>query len=603
MWQLAWLGAFVDAMRVKVTCGDAQLEINVGAGKQHIRWLALVVATRIQREQYPHAFRVPHRVQKADENMTDLDPRAVIKDELENGEEIIVELRQGPPVQEDTLDDEDRWYDRAYGPDSNLMDCKFLWKVDPKSSDDFPEQVRGVFSVSPKWQSIYPQEEYGGRFECQMIPPPQDHPDRTDWFAVKKFPPGTCVYRFVMPGGLEVPCLASPETLTSDGLGNRSEFIWDVPIVSEPDPEIDSRPSTASSKDVGVDPRFEKDWEAMQLNWVKDSMKVRVKDVFVEFYAILIDLFDSYAFMGPDVGTSDDTIGMDDWRHLIINCGIMQGQLGGSLLWSQVCLWYESAASTKDWKPSFPYHPQRLTRPHYLELLMRAAWWVCMEHPGEAYAPQLGRPPMPLDEALFRFITDILIPVMDVYDEDPIRKEAVIQQNLMIIQQHRNSIREMYSFLAQPWPPLDMERAVVPATLRFVFNFTKSRLESVSEEHKKEGIREEDNPQAIEEVSERDLSSIFGGDGCLTLDEVLGILASLDPAIAELTSKHPEPPEHRALFFWEFFEVLVECCRKTALTLGTQTHETIKSFVLTTLAFITVAESGEVTLPPVSPSE
>ena len=41
--------------------------------------------------------------------------------------------------------------------------------------------------------------------------------------------------------------------------------------------------------------------------WFTDSfddcmllvVKVRVKDVLTEFYAILIDLFDSYAFMGP----------------------------------------------------------------------------------------------------------------------------------------------------------------------------------------------------------------------------------------------------------------------------------------------------------------
>ena len=50
------------------------------------------------------------------------------------------------------------------------------------------------------------------------------------------------------------------------------------------------------------------------------------------------------------------------------------------------------------------------------------------------------------------FITDILIPVMDVYDDDPIRKDAVQNQNLIVIQQNRPSIRSMYSFLAQAWP-------------------------------------------------------------------------------------------------------------------------------------------------------
>lgn len=65
-----------------------------------------------------------------------------------------------------------------------------------------------------------------------------------------------------------------------------------------------------------------------------------------------------------------------------------------------------------------------------------------------------------LAKGLFRFITDILIPVMDIYDDDPIRKDAVQHENLVVIQdflkgseakkpqENRRSIRSIYSFLA-----------------------------------------------------------------------------------------------------------------------------------------------------------
>merc|ERR1712176_1579367 len=108
---------------------------------------------------------------------------------------------------------------------------------------------------------------------------------------------------------------------------------------------------------------------------------------------------------------------------------------------------------------------------------MRTAGWCMCEHPRERYVPEPGRPPMPLDEGLFRFITDILIPVMDIYDDDPIRKDAVQHQNLIVIQQNRPSIRSIYAFLAQPCPACDGEKVVLPSTLRFIFEFAWSKME------------------------------------------------------------------------------------------------------------------------------
>merc|ERR1719333_1687550 len=165
---------------------------------------------------------------------------------------------------------------------------------------------------------------------------------------------------------------------------------------------------------------------------------------------------------------------MDDWRHLLINCELLEGQPDGRLPWSLACRWFEEAAGVRDGRPHLA---QRLTRAHYLELLMRTAGWCMCEKPRDKYKPDPGRPPMPLDEGLFRFITDILIPVMDVYDDDPVRKDAVQHQNLIVIQQNRPSIRSIYSFLAQSWPFCDDEQLVSPAVLKFVLEYAREHLQ------------------------------------------------------------------------------------------------------------------------------
>merc|ERR550539_1063588 len=107
------------------------------------------------------------------------------------------------------------------------------------------------------------------------------------------------------------------------------------------------------------------------------------------------------------------------------------------------------------------------------------------EHPRQQHKPEPGRGPMPLDEGLFRFITDILIPVMDVYDDDPIRKDAVQHQNLIVIQQNRPSIRSMYVGLSQPWPYYDNEKVVVPSTFKFALEFTLEKLEEAEQKRTK----------------------------------------------------------------------------------------------------------------------
>lgn len=329
----------------------------------------------------------------------------------------------------------------------------------------------------------------------------------------------------------------------------------------------------------------------MRLRWVESYMKVRVKDVLIEFYAILIDLFDSYAFMGLDLSTNQHTIGMDDFFHLIYNCSLLadqpSAQGNGTLPWEEVTSWYEEATNVKDGRP---YLAQRLTRAHYLELLLRTAMWEMCDHPKPKYTPSGGASQMPLDEGLFRFITDLLIPVMDIYDDDPIRKDAVQHHNLIAIQQNRPSIRSAYSFLSQPWPYMDKERVVSPEVFKFVLEFALEKLQAAEGgggEAKADGDGE----------SAKKASELLLGEDKLDASQIGAIIEEFDRMVSEQTEKHPKPPEERALVFWEYFEILMQCCRLLAAQ-GEQLHLIIPSFVATQNAVIQLIEDGLGELPP-----
>lgn len=102
--------------------------VAVGDGRQHVRWLGLVAAKRFQKAVYPHAFRIPERVLNGEGVL--LRPRAVLQDELGDGEVVTVELRRGATIREDLQGEDDSiWIDEAYGAFSNLRVCRFQWKV------------------------------------------------------------------------------------------------------------------------------------------------------------------------------------------------------------------------------------------------------------------------------------------------------------------------------------------------------------------------------------------------------------------------------------------------------------------------------------------
>jgi hypothetical protein len=558
-------------MKVYANVMGQRIEIPVGPGNQHVRWLALVAAVRYAREFFPHAFMLPLRVSKDAEV---LKPRALISDCVEDGGDVVVELRTELPARaqaeaprepgalEGEEDDPLAWFEGAYGPTSNLMDCQFPYIVDDPSQ--IPVKVAGHYYVHRDWEKIFPQATFGGPFEM-----PLEAIERPDggysFVASKKFPPGTARFYFLMEDGSPtVSKLLTQGTITGNGENARHnlEFTWDVPIAPSPVADHDSRPSTASSADgAQADPRFEQDWSAMPLTWIDHRIRMRIKDVLVEFYAILIDLFDSYAFMGLDLSTSSHTIGLDDVKHLFTQCELLAGQKHG-ILWSEVCGWYLACSEGQDVRP---YLPQRIPRHVYLELLLRAANTT---HCGPGKAKEAGGQPPRLDEGFFRFITEVLIPVMDKYDEDPIRKDAVEHDNLIAIQQKRPSLRSIYSFLSLPWSFDGDEPLVSVATLEFLVGLVAERTKAGAE---------------AEDVEEWPVTS----------PEADAIASHLADAIDKVTQKRPEPQDEIAVYFWEFFEIFMLLAKSHPSPLHIAVPKVVDSWVLA----MRVMEDEALTLP------
>jgi hypothetical protein len=299
----------------------------------------------------------------------------------------------------------------------------------------------------------------------------------------------------------------------------------------------------------------------MQLAWVDHRIRLRVKDVLVEFYAILIDLFDSYAFMGLDLTSASHTIGLEDIKHLFTQCELLEGQKWG-IPWNDVCNWYLKCSEVQNVRP---YLPQRVTRAAYLEVLLQAANAVIVKPAAQAG----GETKVRLDEGFFRFITEVLIPVMDQYDEDPIRKDAVEHDNLIAIQQKRPSLRSIYSFLCQPWEPEDNEPLLSVATLEFFVAMIAERTRAAGEE----------------EVS--------GSGWPISATEAEMLQAALPDAIGKVTAKRPCAAEELALYFWEFFEVFMLLAR----TLPSAVYIAVPKVVDSWVTCIQKIEDENVQLP------
>merc|ERR1712228_1065562 len=89
----------------------------------------------------------------------------------------------------------------------------------------------------------------------------------------------------------------------------------------------------------------------------------------------------------------------------------------------------------------------------------------------------------------------------------------------------------------------------------------------------------------------------LSAEGALTEEQIDIVLAALPGAVEKVTARHPEPPEQRALLFWEVFEVMMEGCRELQAQVSLPLHEGIQAWVQTMLAFIGLCDREEVELP------
>ncbi|CAD7965524.1 unnamed protein product [Amoebophrya sp. A120] len=585
-------------MRVLVHCHGEKFTVNIGDGKQHVRWLGLVTALRYQK--LKHQFRIPVQVRNSEGTV--LRPRMPLCEEMTDLAEVYVDLREGAEntnnAEEGGLGTSDytlTWQDEAYGPSSSLRICKFQWKIASNAYDmPIPTKIRGEYTVASQWTGIFPQKEFGGKFEIPLDP--VDLGDgNIDWIAIKHAPPGTAKYLFLLEDGSETVCKALPEhTLSGDGSHHIEDFPWEVPIAADPVPDADSRPSTASSVDgAEVDPRFDEDWDSLKLRWIEPHMKLRVKDVLKEFYSILVDLYDSYAFMGLDLAVEDPTaqsahtIGLDDVTHLLQQAHLLSKgthvpkNLGQNekkhmpIPFGDLVKWYQETTQVRDGKP---YLSQRLQRNHYLEILLRVAHWTMCEHPNAQKTAQMQQ--MPLDEGLFRFLTDILIPVMDVYDEDPLRKDAVQHENLVAIQRARPNLRSIYSFLAQHVDMLG-ERVLTEDILKFVWEYGKTlAAESAGDDQYVDVFQQE-----LKRLGEPALSHILN----MTSDTI------------DLVCKKHLECDAKSLLFWEFFEMVMHYSRSIFQQRGDAgnlgLHVVITQVVGVLSAIVKVIDARGVPLP------
>merc|ERR1712217_454582 len=138
---------------------------------------------------------------------------------------------------------------------------------------------------------------------------------------------------------------------------------------------------------------------------------------------------------------------------------------------------------------------------------------------------------------------------------------------------------------------------------RWVFAYVQEKLEEAEQgagagaaaatEEKKEGAEAE-----VAKVVGLDFEEILGGDMRLSLEQIACVLGALDGAVEKITGNHAEVPEERALLFWEFFEVVMQCCRGLVSGVtATPLHDGIPMFVQTILGFMGLVDLGEVQLP------
>ncbi|CEL94694.1 unnamed protein product [Vitrella brassicaformis CCMP3155] len=458
-------------MRLKVQCKSKCFDIYVGHGDQHVRWLGLVTALEYQKAVYPHPLLLPKRVTTKDGKL--LRPRTVLNSVFADGDTVIVELRdgvgdgygagrpplsvQGPPSGDD--DDEEeaaQWMDDSYGADSHLMEATIKWDVDQSNSASIPVKVVGEYTVSNKWDDIYPQSVYGGPFELPLEPI-EINEGQFEWIAVRKSVPGSCTFKFVMEDGKESLSESLPKTRSA--AYNTLEFTWDCPIHKDPTavcvPDTAEEAADEALEDV-VDPLLEVTWQNMRLSWLPPDSRECLSDVVREFFAVIRGLFDTCTLLSPEL--SDEQVPsmcVGDLAHLLKRAHLLPMKL--SL--NHLMMFYRDTSSAgergQDALPDVGSSSasivlsQPVDLPLFIDLLVRVSCVVPMSVPlADDAKPQT-------DEIFFQFCGSCLVPACEAICADALETQADLPhpnlpEGLAFIKEQAGSFRSLFSLLAEP---------------------------------------------------------------------------------------------------------------------------------------------------------
>ncbi|KAF4652596.1 hypothetical protein FOL46_009602 [Perkinsus olseni] len=565
-------------MRLTVKVMDVQFDIEVGKGQQQARWLGLVAASRYaEQASSPGTFLLPTSVKTIDNRA--IQPHQTLRAAAVHGGGI-AKAFETLGISDVKQQQSDLWRQEAYEKGSNLVRCRVRWIPGKLHLNELPVKVCGNYMVDNKWLKLFPQAEFGGPFDLPLEAVDAGDGAGYHWDALIRAPPGTAVFKFVLPDGKKIVCNNIPVigNTEDDHAQNIMHFKWDAPIVEDPEFAFD-KVSTVSSggRAASKDPRFRGDWEKLKLTWLEGEDQANVKDVLIEFYEALIDLFDSYAFMGVQgegggvsmsvlsVASSaagegeGSTIGADDFKHLME---------GGVIDWSPTIKGWLCEINPALFSTSRLCLQQRLERYQYLDLLVRVAIRVSGH-------TQDGVPPA--DEAVFQFIKEVLLPVMDEYDEDYIRRQAVEKENLIVLQKYRTTLRSLHFLLQQPCPFEDDEMLVAQDSLEFVLKLCSEGYYTGEGEHVP-------TPEGI-----------LTGEERLERQHVDSMLRMYDGHLADVLRKRPMNTEKCGMYFWEFFEMFMYLC--DSIKSSVAIHDAIPRTLGTLMAMLDHMTSHGIQLP------
>lgn len=431
-----------------------------------------------------------------------------LKDVYTENNILYVELRKDPQKDADSDNEGDySWEYSAYGPKSDLIEVKITWP-EVESVPVPPDAIAGEFVVDRRWQDVYPTAS--GPFFCNLP-------------AKLCFPPGMIYYRFRMD---EVE-ITNPK-LPLDSYGRHSkEVVWptdsdDSDADSNPDPFDQKRQdvmSCASSADslAAVDERLEEDWPKIELAWLPDALdrisslsskspahhltassvaRARLKDVLREFYSLLCDLYDAYAFAAVVV-----LDGMTSASNMRPKASL--GDLFHICLLGKVVPTYVSVKdilrifSAFTCRPEAPFFDVRIERPQFIDCLLSLAplWFPARvmheaqvaatakfkpsnssAHKSSPFADDLSETQSKIDKYVedaienacavdidrmaFDLIVRAILPAAETINNDPVRQITSTPTIIQALQQLQPGLTSIFTYIARPSRHIDKELLV-----------------------------------------------------------------------------------------------------------------------------------------------